>query len=198
MAKKLELPKTDDFSFETLLDDEDKYEAQAEPEDVTIAEKPDDFDLSHPWVFDGKPILDPPDEFEAFVYMITNTQTKKRYIGFKKFYSSKIKVIKHRKHKIKVQSNWATYWSSSDSLAIEIEKYGKGAYIREIVALCPNSAIGKFVELEEQLKRKVLTDNADLYYNGIVNVRINQNHLRRYNEVKWHKKILQGDKLCKK
>ena len=42
----------------------------------------------------------------GFVYLITNLKTGKKYIGKKFFYSSKTKVVKGKKKKHKVSSDW--------------------------------------------------------------------------------------------
>lgn len=63
-----------------------------------------------------------------------------------------------------------------------MKKYGKENFIREIIWLSVNKAVGKYIELEEQITRKVLTENRDQYYNGIVNIRLNQHTIGRFNE----------------
>ena len=59
----------------------------------------------------------------CFVYCITNLNDGKMYIGRKNFYSFKIKTINKKKKKIKVESDWKTYTSSSISLNEDILKY---------------------------------------------------------------------------
>ena len=52
----------------------------------------------------------------GFVYVITNQVTGKKYIGKKFFYSAKTKQIKGKKKKIKVPSDWQTYYGSNEEL----------------------------------------------------------------------------------
>ena len=72
----------------------------------------------------------------------------------------------------------------------DVGKYGTGAFIREIVALTVNKSIGKYYEAYYQFIKGVLTDNNDRYYNGIVNLRINQNGLKKFKDVIFCDKVV--------
>lgn len=152
-------------------------------------------DGESPWLWNGEPLEEiDTSRFKCFVYLITNRLTGKRYIGFKTTVSRKTKVVKGRKRHVEVESDWRTYWSSSEVLKGDIDLYGKGNFIREVIHLCPLKGVGKYYELYEQIVRHVLTANSDRYYNGIVNVRLGANALRRYPDVVSCDKIL-GDEL---
>ena len=56
----------------------------------------------------------------GFVYLITNTLTGRKYIGKKFFYSSKTKVVKGKKKKFKVSSDWKTYYGSSAEVTKDV------------------------------------------------------------------------------
>ena len=58
------------------------------------------------WIYEGKELLEVPDGYMAFVYLITNKLTGKRYIGKKLFYFSKQKTVKGKKKRTKVESDW--------------------------------------------------------------------------------------------
>ena len=49
----------------------------------------------------------------GFVYEITNIQTGKKYIGKKFFYSQKTKIVKGKKKRHKIESDWKTYHGSN-------------------------------------------------------------------------------------
>ena len=68
------------------------------------------------------------------------------------------------------ESDWKTYWGSSDHLKEDVEKYGEENFIREILHYCPSRGISSYLEAKEQFDREVLLN--DEYYNGIINVRI--------------------------
>ena len=154
-----------------------KFKTEFKPYEKSIEE-----DNDSPWLWNGNPIDKIPEEHKTFVYLITNKITKKRYIGFKTAVSRRTYVENHKKKQKEVESDWKTYWSSSENLQEDVKKYGKQNFIREIIWLTVNKAVGKYIELEEQITRKVMTENRDQYYNGIVNVRLNQHTIGRFNE----------------
>ena len=125
------------------------------------------------WTYDGKVVEELPEGCEAFVYLITNLIDHKKYVGKKlaKFKTTK-KPLKGRKNKRRgtKESDWRTYWGSSEKLIADIEKLGGDKFTREILYYCPSRGVASYLEAREQFERKVL--EVDDYYNGIINVRI--------------------------
>jgi len=125
------------------------------------------------WKYKGKTIETIPDEFEGFVYLITNTTNNKKYIGKKlaKFKTTK-PPLKGRKNKRRgyKESDWKDYWGSSDRLQADVDALGPNKFTREILYFCTNRAEMSYIEAREQFARKVL--ETDEYYNGIINVRV--------------------------
>lgn len=125
------------------------------------------------WVYQGQKIDQLPEGCEAFVYIITNKKNDKKYIGKK---LAKFKVTKpplkgkKNKRKSTKESDWQTYWGSSDNLKEDVATYGEENFTREILHICPSRGIASYMEAQEQFERKVLL--TDEYYNGIINVRI--------------------------
>ncbi len=153
---------------------------------------------STPWLFNGVEISDIPDKFKdhvSFVYLITNKVNKKRYVGFKSFISKIRKIVSQKKKTVYVESDWKDYYGSSHELLSDVGKYGKGSFIREIVAFTYSKPLGKYYEILEQLNRGVLTGNADKYYNGIINVRLNKTHLKDFDKIVRANRLL-GDEIC--
>ena len=140
-------------------------------------------DTETPWIWNNKPIAEIPQNSVSFVYRITNTITHKFYIGYKGLTSKRTKIVKGKKKHLIVESDWKSYWSSGDALHRDINYYGIGNYKREILAFCPNKAVGKYLELVLQIKNGVLTFNAENSFNGIVNVRLGSATLKRYKEI---------------
>jgi hypothetical protein len=125
------------------------------------------------WTYEGKNIEAIPDEFEGFVYLITNLTTGQKYIGKKlaKFKTTK-PPLKGRKNKRRgyKESDWKDYWGSSDRLNADVTALGPENFTREILYLCKSRAEMSYIEAREQFDRRVL--ESDEYYNGIINVRV--------------------------
>ena len=125
------------------------------------------------WTYKGKVVDTLPDDCEAFVYLITNTANDKKYIGKKlaKFKTTK-PPLKGRKNKRRgfKESDWRTYWGSSDHLNEDVITLGEHKFTREILHYCPTRGIASYIEAQEQFERNVLL--TDEYYNGIINVRV--------------------------
>ena len=95
------------------------------------------------------------------------------YVGKKlaKFKTTKppLKGKKNKRRGTK-ESDWKTYWGSSDHLQADVESLGEDNFTREILHFCPTRGIASYIEAREQFERKVLL--SDDYYNGIINVRV--------------------------
>lgn len=125
------------------------------------------------WTYNGKKMNSIPDEYEGFVYLITNTSNGQKYIGKKlaKFKTTKppLKGKKNKRRGYK-ESDWKTYWGSSDRLNEDVAKLGEDNFTREILYLCKGRGEMSYIEAREQFDRRVL--ETDEYYNGIINVRV--------------------------
>ena len=125
------------------------------------------------WTYKGKEITEIPDEYEGFVYLITNLTNNQKYIGKKlaKFKTTKppLKGKKNKRRGYK-ESDWRTYWGSSDRLNADVAALGEDKFTREILYLCKGRGEMSYIEAREQFDRRVL--ETDDYYNGIINVRV--------------------------
>ena len=68
------------------------------------------------------------------------------------------------------ESDWRTYWGSSDHLNNDVAELGEDKFKREILYYCPSRGVASYIEAREQFERRVL--ETDDYYNGIINVRV--------------------------
>ena len=125
------------------------------------------------WTYKGKKIDIIPEEYEGFVYLITNTTNNQKYVGKKlpKLKSTRppLKGKKNNRRGYK-ESDWKDYWGSSDRLNADVERLGSKNFTREILYLCKGRGEMSYIEAREQFDRRVL--ETDDYYNGIINVRV--------------------------
>jgi hypothetical protein len=115
----------------------------------------------------------------GFVYMITNLTNNKKYVG-KKLFESKRTLPplkgKTRKRKVTKESDWMTYYGSSEELMLLVETNGPESFKREILHLCRSRGEMSYLEAREQFDRHVLL--SDDYYNGIINLKCHRNHVK--------------------
>ena len=112
----------------------------------------------------------------GFVYRITNLTNNKKYIGKKFFYFSKTKQVKGKKKKIKVFSDWQSYYGSNTELINDVKQYGSDNFKREILHLCKSKGVCGYLEAKEQFVNSVLEN--DDYYNTWIMVRVRKSHLK--------------------
>tara|TARA_Y100000385_G_scaffold253187_1_gene277141 strand:- start:911 stop:1333 length:423 start_codon:yes stop_codon:yes gene_type:complete len=125
------------------------------------------------WYYKDNLITELPEDCEAFVYLITNLTNDRKYVGKKlaKFKTTKppLKGKKNKRRGYK-ESDWRTYWGSSDHLNNDVAELGEEKFKREILYYCPSRGVASYIEAREQFERRVL--ETDDYYNGIINVRV--------------------------
>jgi hypothetical protein len=128
------------------------------------------------WLYNGEPFLEP-GEYYGFVYIITNKIDGRKYIGKKFFWATKRKQVNKVRKRYKAESDWKTYWSSSDELQTDVERHGKENFTREIIHLCKNKGTTNYLEAKEQFTRSVL-ENKELWYNSWISVKVNRSHVK--------------------
>lgn len=125
------------------------------------------------WTFQGKEINELPLDCEGFVYLIKNLTNDKKYVGKKlarfKVTKPPLKGRKNKRRSTK-ESDWRTYWGSSDHLNADVLELGEDNFTREILHFCSSRGALSYLEAKEQFDREVLL--TDEYYNGIINVRV--------------------------
>jgi hypothetical protein len=119
------------------------------------------------------------DDNYGFVYLIENLETNKKYIGKKLFYSIKTKQVKGKKKRVKVLSDWETYFGSNDELKKDLQILGEDKFSRKIIHLCKSKGECNYLEAKEQFVNAVM--EKDDYYNNWIMVRVRKSHIKGYN-----------------
>ena len=117
-------------------------------------------------------------DYVGFVYVITDLNNKKKYVGKKLFKSTRRLAPlkgKTRKRKVTKESDWQDYFGSSEEVKMIVEEKGRDSFHREILHLCNTKGELSYLEAKEQFDREVLL--SDEYYNGIINCRVNRKHV---------------------
>jgi hypothetical protein len=129
------------------------------------------------YVDDGSLEIFPEDqinEYYGFVYIITNLETNKFYIGKKAFVHNKKKKLTKKKiaeqsgpgrrsttRVDQVDSGWKSYYGSSKELLADVKLLGEDKFERVILCLAKNKKQLTFFELSEQIIYGVLfNDNS--------------------------------------
>lgn len=120
-------------------------------------------------------------KYKAFVYLITNLVDGRQYIGKKLTESTVTRPPlkgKTKKRKIRSESDWRDYWSSSDELKADVQRLGEENFKREILHLCLNKGTASYLEAKEQMLKEVL-EHPDKWYNGIIQCKVHRTHIKR-------------------
>lgn len=131
------------------------------------------------WLYENKLFDETPEEFQGFVYCITELDTGKKYIGKKFFWKPKtLPITKTRKRRVKtrVESDWRKYYGSSKEVQSLVESKGEDNYKREILKLCKTKGECTYYEMKEQFDRNVLL--SDEYYNEFIGCKIHAKHIK--------------------
>ena len=137
------------------------------------------------WLYQNTPVDELPEDCVGFVYLITNCQTDRKYIGKKlaKFKKTSTRVVrlkngtkKTKKIRSKIDSDWRDYYGSSPELTKDVELLGQDQFRREILYYCKSKSECSYIEAREQFSRRVL--ESDDYYNGHIQVRVHGSHIK--------------------
>jgi hypothetical protein len=132
------------------------------------------------WLYQDQPFDETPEQYQGFVYLITEINTGKKYIGKKFFWAPKtLPITKTRKRRVKtrVESDWRDYYSSSKEVNLLVETNGKDKYKREILKLCETKGECSYYEAKLQFEYDVLL--RDDFYNEFIGCKIHSKHLRK-------------------
>ena len=129
------------------------------------------------WTYNDKELTEAPEEYQGFVYCITELDTGMMYIGKKFFWKPKVLPVtktRKRRQRTKVQSDWRDYYGSSAEVKLLIER-GEASFKREILRLCRTKGECSYFEAKYQFDHDVLL--RDDYYNAFIGCKIHGKHL---------------------
>jgi len=122
----------------------------------------------------------------GFVYIITNTELDKAYVGCKQYFMGKKKI----------PTKWESYTGSSKYLNADIEKIGKEKFKFEVIAEYKNKRSLRYYEAYYQIKWDVLTaviegTDEPAFYNSYVGGKFYR-PVESYQDPEYRKKISQS------
>jgi hypothetical protein len=129
------------------------------------------------WIYENEEFNETPEEYQGFVYCITELDTGKKYIGKKNFWKPKVlPVTKTRKRRVRtrVDSDWRDYYGSSEK--VQQLKESGAQFKREILRLCKTKGEMSYYEAKLQFEFDVLL--SDEYYNEFIGCKIHSRHLK--------------------
>ena len=131
------------------------------------------------WYYESKEYVETPEEYQGFVYLITEVDTGKKYIGKKNFWRPKIlpkNSKRNRRVRTRVESDWKEYFGSNKEVQALVESKGIENYKREILYLCKTKGEMSYYEAKLQFDHDVLLK--DEYYNEFIGCKIHSKHIR--------------------
>ena len=136
------------------------------------------------WTYNGEEFTSEMiEDYIGFVYIITMKDTGRKYLGKKLFMSTRRLAPlkgKTRKRKVVKESDWMTYYGSSEEVKLLVEELGPDNFDREIIHLCNKKGEMSYLECKEQFDRGVLL--TDDWANGIIQVKIHKSHVKGLRE----------------
>ena len=122
----------------------------------------------NPWLYNEK-VFESEDinDYFGFCYLLTDLENGKQYIGRKYFYS--IRKKKGIRKKVRSESDWKSYYSSSKKVQQIVKESGPNRFKREILSLYIKKGQVNYNETKLLFQHNVLEakdDNGEkLYYN---------------------------------
>ena len=129
------------------------------------------------WLYEGQEYQGPDGKLVGFVYIITCIPSGRKYIGKKLFWSMRRKQVKGKVKRVKTESDWKKYWSSSEELKADVARLGEENFKREILHLCFGKGELSYLEVREQIDNRVLEHPAQ-WYNNLIYCKIHGSHLK--------------------
>ena len=135
------------------------------------------------WKYNNEEFNETPEEYQGFVYEITELSTGKKYIGKKNFWAPKIlpkNSKRSRRIRTRVESNWKEYYGSNQEVQELVEVRGRDGFERVILHLCKTKGEMSYMEAKLQFMFDVLL--SEQYYNEFIGCKIHSKHVSKLKE----------------
>ena len=133
------------------------------------------------WRFRGQLFEDPAD-WLGMVYVIHNCMDDRMYIGKKMLVSTRTRIVKGRRRRTMIASDWQSYWGSNPHVHADRDRLGVDGFERHIIYLVRSKGVLSYLEAKTQFDAGVLL-RPHRFYNGMINCRINATHVRNIADV---------------
>jgi hypothetical protein len=132
------------------------------------------------WLYNNQPITedDVPETAVGFVYLIHNTTTGMKYVGRKLLTKAGYKTVKGRRKKIRLKSDWETYWGSNKVL-LEDFAQTPDSFVKHIISFTYSKA--ELLYLEEKLQYLFGVLEKDDWYNSNIRTRLFKKTVSKFN-----------------
>ena len=131
------------------------------------------------WTYNGSEYNETPEDYQGFVYIITELDSGKKYLGKKNFWRPKVlpkNSKRSRRMRTRVESDWIGYYCSSKELQVLVEQRGGDNYKREIIRLCRTKGEMSYYEAKAQFDNDVLL--SDEWFNNFIGCKIHARHIK--------------------
>ena len=130
------------------------------------------------WIYNGSEYNETPEDYQGFVYIITELDSGKKYLGKKNFWRPKVlpkNSKRSRRMRTRVESDWRGYYGSSKELQVLVEQRGGDNYKREIIRLCRTKGEMSYYEAKAQFDNDVLL--SDEWFNNFIGCKLSLIHI---------------------
>lgn len=128
------------------------------------------------WTYNNEPVTQELlDDHWGFVYVIRNKVTGKRYVGKKFFTKAGYRTVKGKRKKIRLASDWESYYGSNKVLLEDVERLGADQFERYIIRLCKNRSECSYWETHYIFQYEALL--SDRWYNEWVTCKVSKRHI---------------------
>ena len=129
------------------------------------------------WMYKGREVADKDLEGQfGFVYVIENLVTGKKYIGKKLLTKAHSRMVKKKRKKSRIESDWRTYYGSNAVLQEDVIIQGEECFSREILRFCKTRGSCNYYEAKEQFAVDAILSKD--YYNSWISVRVASDHVK--------------------